>query len=209
MQLQNVFLIGSILTIHILAWLTPGPLFVLIIRNSLVYSRKTGIWTACGIALGNMTHILYSVTGISLLIQNSVSAFTLIKFLGVIYLSYLGIKTFFLKIETPNERVHEKKHDISPISAVRIGFLTNVLNPNASLFFASIFAGVFASGAPLWVVGFLMIAMPCNSFLMASLFSLFFTQKKVQLFYVKFDQVINKLLGVILIILAAIIVLRK
>ena len=80
--MENLILIGTILAIHVFAWLTPGPLFVLIIRNSLVYSRKTGVWTALGIAIGSLIHTTFSVTGIALIISTSATAFTLIKFLG-------------------------------------------------------------------------------------------------------------------------------
>jgi len=49
--MENLILLGTILTVHIFAWFTPGPLFVLILRNSPVYSRKSGIMSFidCGI----------------------------------------------------------------------------------------------------------------------------------------------------------------
>jgi len=60
---ENYILISSILLIHIFAWFTPGPNLVLIIRNSLVYSRKTGFFTAVGFALSNVIHIVLAVAG--------------------------------------------------------------------------------------------------------------------------------------------------
>lgn len=206
--MENFILISTILSIHILAWFTPGPLFVLIIRNSLIYSRKTGIWTAVGIAVGNFIHILYSVTGIALIISQSTIAFNLIKFLGVGYLFYLGVKTVFLHVATKNKDADVKQSDLSALSAVKVGFLTNILSPKASIFFASIFATVFASRAPLWVVGFLIIAMPLNSLIMASILSVFFTHKKVRLVYTRFQYIFNKLLGAALILLAALVALK-
>ena len=56
--MESLILIGTILAIHLLAWFIPGPVFVLIIRNSLVYSRKSGMWTALGIAIANIIHIM-------------------------------------------------------------------------------------------------------------------------------------------------------
>jgi len=199
-------LIITILAIHIFAWFTPGPMTVLIIRNSLVYSRKSGIWTAVGIALGNAVHITYSVTGLALIISTSPVAFNIIKFLGVGYLAYLGIKTFFIKIETQKSDKKSKKHkDISPFKAIRIGFIANILSPKASLFYASIFANVMAFGVPFWVVIFLWIAMPLNSFVMASIYSLFFTQKKIRIFYANYQHIVNKLLGAALLVFAIIV----
>ena len=208
--MENLILIGTILAVHIFAWFTPGPLFVLIVRNSLVYSRKSGIWTAVGIAIGNFIHITYSVTGIALLISASPIASNIIKFLGVGYLVYLGIKTFLIKVETQKADTTSDEHkDISPFQAAKIGFFANILSPKASLFFASIFATVMSSGAPFWVVIFLWVAMPINSFIMASILSIFFTQKKVRVVYGKHQHIVNKILGVALFVLAVIIAIYK
>jgi len=208
--MENLILIGTILAVHIFAWFTPGPLFVLIVRNSLVYSRKSGIWTAVGIAIGNFIHITYSVTGITLLISASPITSNIIKFLGVGYLAYLGIKTFLIKVETQKtDTTSNERKDLSPLQAAKIGFLTNILSPKASLFFVSIFATVMASGSPSWVVIFLWIAMPLNSFIMASIFSVFFTQKKVRAIYEKHQPIVNKVLGVALLVLAGMIAFYK
>ena|SRR3989338_1027957 len=208
--MENLILIGTILAVHIFAWFTPGPLFVLIVRNSLVYSRKSGIWTAVGIAIGNFIHITYSVTGITLLISASPITSNIIKFLGVGYLAYLGIKTFLIKVETQKtDTTSNERKDLSPLQAAKIGFLTNILSPKASLFFVSIFATVMASGSPSWVVIFLWIAMPLNSFIMASIFSVFFTQKKVRAIYEKHQHIVNKVLGVALLVLAGMIAFYK
>lgn len=207
--MESVILISTILAIHIFAWFTPGPLFVLILRNSLVYSRKTGIWTALGIAIGNLIHITYAVIGISILISTSPVIFNVIKFLGVGYLIYLGIKTLLLKINAQKTDDFVEQKDLTPFQAVKIGFFTNILSPKASLFFASIFATVMSSGAPFWVVIFLWIAMPLNSFIMASILSLIFTHKKVKFVYTKYQGIINKCLGIALILLATIIAFHK
>lgn len=201
--MEYVFLIGSILAIHIFAWFTPGPLFVLIVRNSLVYSRKSGIWTAVGIAIGNLIHITYSIAGLALVISTSDVAFNVIKFIGAGYLAYLGVKTLLVKVDAQKaDTASEERQNISAFNAAKIGFLTNILSPKASLFFASIFATVLASGAPFWVVVFLWVAMPLNSFVMAVLLSVFFTQERVRLIYRKYENVVNKLLGAALLIFA-------
>lgn len=203
--MQNLALISSILGIHILAWLTPGPLFVLILRNSLIYSRKTGVWTALGIAIGNLVHITYSVTGIALIISTSSIVFNVVKFLGVGYLTYLGIKTIFIRSKTQNPTHLTENKNISAVQGIKTGFLANILSPKASLFYASIFATVLSLNPPLWVIVFLMITMPLNSFIMASILSTFFAHKKIRSFYSNYQNIINKCLGIILILLAAVI----
>lgn len=206
--MESLILISTILFIHITAWFTPGPLFVLIVRNSLVYSRKAGIWTAVGIAGGNFVHITYSVLGILFLISTSNTLFTVIKFLGVGYLTYLGIKTLVIKGEALVTDGSKHK-DISACKAMKTGFLTNLLSPKASLFFASIFAAVLSSSAPFWVVVVLWATMPFNSFIMASLLSAFFTQKRVRFVYAKYQVFFNRLLGLALLLFAVMIAFQK
>ena len=207
--MESLILISTILVIHIFAWFTPGPLFVLIVRNSLMYSRKTGIWTAVGIAIGNFIHIPYSVTGIAFIISTSAIMFNVIKFFGVGYLVYLGIKTLSIKVEKQKADSSIGHKDIPAFKAVKTGFLTNILSPKASLFFASIFAMVISSGSPSWVVIFLWIAMPLNSLVMASILSVFFTQNGVRSVYAKHQYIANKCLGAILLILAVIIASQR
>lgn len=207
--MESLILISTILVIHAFAWFTPGPLFVLIIRNSLIYSRKSGIWTAVGIGIGNAIHITYSVTWLALIISASPIAFNIIKFLGVGYLTYIGIKTFFIKVDAQRlDSTTEQHKDLTPFQAAKIGFLTNILSPKASLFFASIFTTVIASGSPFWVVVFLWIAMPLNSVIMASILSVFFTQKKMRSVYTNYQHIVNKLLGVALLVLAIMILIH-
>ena len=66
---------------HLLAVISPGPDFIMITRNSLIYSRKSGIYSAIGLGLGILVHVIYSLVGIGLVISQSILLFTIIKFL--------------------------------------------------------------------------------------------------------------------------------
>lgn len=201
-NMENLLLIGSILAIHIFAWFTPGPQIALIIRNSLLYSRKTGFWTAAGFSIGNFVHILISVVGLGLLITQSPVLQSTIKFLGVGYLAYLGIKTFLSKTKRQEFNSDQKNNTISPTAALRIGLATNLLNPKAQLFFASIFGTLLSAKTPFWAIISLMILMPLNTLFMASLWSVFFTHKRIKNSFAQYQNFINKCLGIILILLA-------
>ncbi|KKQ01394.1 MAG: Lysine exporter protein (LYSE/YGGA) [Candidatus Roizmanbacteria bacterium GW2011_GWA2_36_23] len=195
--------------IHVFRWLTPGPQFALIVRNSLVYSRKTGFWTAVGFAIGNLINITFAVTGVAIIIANSSIANNVMKYAGSGYLVYLGLKTIFMKIHFQNLTSKEKYQDIGSLSAIKIGLATNLLNPNAPLFFISVFGALISSKTPYWVVLTLMIAMPLNTLFMASMWSLLFTHKLIKSLYMKFEPILNKFLGVVLILLAVSMLLKK
>lgn len=194
-------LIGTVTIIHLLAAMSPGPDFFMAVRNSLMYSRKTGIWTAVGFGLGIGIHILYSILGLALLISKSVILFNLIKTLGAFYLMYLGVKSFFSKKSSISLNGVEKEHDISPFQAIKTGFLTNVLNPKATLFFLSLFTLVIGPDTPGHVLLFVSFIMMVNTFLWFALVSVFFTQKHVRRIYERFQNIFNKIFGGVLILI--------
>lgn len=90
-------LILSVTAIHLLAVVSPGPDFIVAIKNALTYSRKTGFFTALGFALGISVHLLYCVFGLAILISQSLLLFSIIKFLGAGYLIYIGVLSFLAK----------------------------------------------------------------------------------------------------------------
>ena len=81
----------SVATITVLAVVSPGADFAMVTRNSLMLSRRAGVLTAVGIALGVLVHVAYSIAGIGLLIAKSIVLFNALRLIGAGYLVYLGI----------------------------------------------------------------------------------------------------------------------
>ena len=69
----------------------PGPDFALIVRTSLTEGRSSGQAAACGVALGIMVHTSAAMLGISAVIAQSVTLFTLLRYAGAAYLFWMGI----------------------------------------------------------------------------------------------------------------------
>ena len=133
-------LITAVGLIHLVALVSPGPDFVVACRNSLLYSRTIGIYTAMGFGLGIFVHISYAVFGLSWLIANNELIFTVIQYLGAFYLMLIGIQSLRSFQSHIGQETATASSRISPFRAVRIGFITNVLNPKATLFFLSLFS---------------------------------------------------------------------
>jgi len=140
----------AVVTITLLAVISPGPDFAMVSRNSLLLSRRAGVLTACGIGAGVLIHVSYTLIGVGVLIQQSLWLFNLIKGLGAAYLIYLGVKLLR----------NAATHDVSPgapqaalsdLAALKTGFLTNVLNPKTTIFIVSLFMQVVAPHTPLGV----------------------------------------------------------
>lgn len=194
-------LIGTVTLLHLLAVMSPGPDFFMVLRNSLSYSRKTGIWTAIGLCFGIAVHLLYCSAGIALLISKSILVFNVIKFLGAGYLVYIGIKSLLAKSEDIKIQKEKKKSAISGMKAFQIGFLTNVLNPKATLFFLSLFTLVISPETPNVIFLILSIIMVLLTGIWFSLVAIFFTHKKIQTTFNKYQNRFNKAFGSLLIVL--------
>jgi RhtB (resistance to homoserine/threonine) family protein len=194
-------LIGTVALIHLLAVMSPGPDFVMCVRNALTYSRKTGIWTAVGFGAGISIHVFYCLAGLGLLISKSILIFSIIKFLGAGYLIYIGFKSAFSKSSSIEIGENSTQKDIRPWAAIKMGFLTNVLNPKATLFFLSLFTLVISPETPLVIREIMGGIMVVQTILWFSLVSIFLSQKKIRLVFDRFQNLFNKTFGGLLIAL--------
>ncbi len=121
---------------------TPGPDTAYIVGRSVAQGRGAGVVSALGIALGCIVHTLACAFGLTALLAASVTAFTIVKFAGAIYLIYLGVRLIFAKpaVTKASDEVEESRVRTAPKSLQQLftqGFVTNVLNPKVVLFFVS------------------------------------------------------------------------
>ncbi len=139
----------SVATVQTLAVISPGPDFAVVTRNSILHTRKVGVFTALGITAGVLFHISYLVMGFGILVSSLVKVLFLIKVAGCLYLGYLGWKSL-RSSGTWNEKISELPQNsiITAQSAFWNGFLTNVLNPKAILFLISLFTVVIDKNTP-------------------------------------------------------------
>lgn len=162
----------AIVIITLLAVISPGADFALVSRNSYLYGRKQGIYTAYGIACAVWIHISYSVLGLSFLKHYIPNLLHIIQYIGALYLMYIGYKTF-----TQQQISDHATHTLlRPRQAFIQGFLGISLNPKTTLFVMSIFAqllrgnhglmhligyGMFISASHL--LWFLLISLFCST----------------------------------------------
>ncbi len=129
---------GAIALAHGLAVASPGPDFALILRQSLRYGRTTAIRSAFGIGCGILVHVSYALLGLGLLVRNSPMGFTILKVAGTGYLAWMGWRA--LQSRGPTHlMVEDETPPGARRGAWRRGFLTNVLNPKAALFFVTLY----------------------------------------------------------------------
>ncbi len=155
----------TVALVHLLGVMSPGPDFLIVTRSALMYSRKTGVWTSLGVALGILVHVAYCLLGIGLVISKSIVLFNTIKYLGAAYLLYIGWHALTDKSPVKAEQsIHHVAKDLPAFKAIRIGFLTNALNPKASLFFLAVFTQVIDQTTPIGIQLFYGIYMCAATF---------------------------------------------
>ncbi|KVL10910.1 LysE family translocator [Burkholderia sp. MSMB1826] len=138
-----------VVTITLLAVISPGPDFAMVTRNSLMLSRRSGVLTACGIGLGVIVHVSYTLLGVGLLIRQSAWLFDTVKLIGAIYLVYLGARMLMTK--AGGVQADATVTPLSDLAALRTGFLTNALNPKTTVFIVSLFMQAVRPDTPLIV----------------------------------------------------------
>ena len=194
----NQFIIVAVA--HFLAVISPGPDFFIISRQSLLYGRKSAIYTSLGIAIGILIHVSYCVLGFDF-ISNNELVLVIVKIFCSIYLFYLGFSSIlFYKKNVKDINNKEIASSISNFSSFRIGFLTNLLNLKATLFFLSIFSFINSSGKVSFLMqvfyGFWMVFITGAWFL---ILSYFFTNIFFKKMFKEYIPYIHLLTGFILI----------
>ncbi|GIN71687.1 lysine transporter LysE [Bacillus sp. J14TS2] len=129
----------SFIVVVFLLFLVPGPAVIITISQTIKSGRKNGIMTACGIALGDSIHVLFAVLGLSAILLSSALAFEIVKYIGALYLFYLGIQMLLTKTKqkekTNLEQTSVSIDKSSSWKSIKQGFLAEILNPKTALFF--------------------------------------------------------------------------
>ncbi|MEU9306405.1 LysE family transporter [Streptomyces sp. NPDC048256] len=186
----------AVALITVLAVIAPGADFAMIVRNSYLYGRRTGLLAATGVAAGVLVHVTYTMLGVGLLIASSTFLFTVIKLIGAAYLIYIGVRTFRTKGEVEVDLTG--RTGLTPLAALRAGFLTNVLNPKTTLFVVSTFSQVVSPGTPVREQVGYGLFMSLAHLLWFGVVAVFFSHDRMRTLMLRGQKVLNKVIGSVL-----------
>lgn len=194
--------------VALIVWLaaaSPGPDFIISVRNSVLHSQKAGIFTALGIGLGILVHVTYCILGIAALISQSVLLFSLIKYAGAAYLIFIGIKALRSKgfgdkriVEDGEENARK---DISAVKALQNGFLTNLLNPKATMFFFALYSQVIDTETPVIIQSLYGITAAIVATTWFTIVAVILNQRHIRRSFLKFSKWIDRVCGGLLVLL--------
>ena len=117
---------------------TPGPTVFFVIGHSLKHGKSSVIPMVFGALTGDIILMGLSFIGLSAILATSVFMFTLLKFVGALYLIYLGIKAWKSDASIQND---DKKTDqpLKKRKVYRDALLVTALNPKGIIFFTAFF----------------------------------------------------------------------
>jgi len=115
--------------------LIPGPAVLYILNRSISDGRTVGLAAVAGLEVGDAIQVLFASLGLSAVLSASATLFNLVKWAGVFYLVYTGIRT----LTREPVAVDGDQAAVSTKQAFRQGIIVNALNPKTALFFLSIF----------------------------------------------------------------------
>jgi len=122
-----VFLLAALILL-----LTPGPAVLYIVARSLDQGRLAGFVSVLSIEVGNFVHVLAATLGLSAILVSSALAFSIVKYLGAVYLIFLGVRRL-LTSKAAHQPLMVQRQSLGRI--FRQGVLVAILNPKTALFF--------------------------------------------------------------------------
>ena len=127
---------------------SPGPGAISAMASGLKYGFRHGRWTILGLQLGIVCQLLIVAVGLGALLATSELAFTAIKWVGVAYLVYLGVRQF--RTDAAPVAVEARPTGGHPIrDQLTHGYLVNITNPKGTMFLLAVVPQFLDVGQPL------------------------------------------------------------
>ena len=145
---------------------TPGPNILLGMTTSVSSGFKASLYTILGGVLATVGIMTLSFTGLGIIVASSEILFTIIKYLGAMYLIYLGYKAFTSKEE---DYIIDKESNITSKNKFTLllkGFIVGASNPKAIVFFIALFPQFIDPNASLFLQYLILV----GTFLVPELF---------------------------------------
>lgn len=191
--------IAALLTI------TPGADTMLVIRNVLSRGGKAGVLSTFGICSGLFIHASLSALGLSIILVKSATVFQIVKYVGAMYLIYLGIQSLWgisqIKDDQLSKIASEKGNDANRKKKSFIeGFLTNILNPKVAIFYLAFLPQFIGPDDPVFQKSVLLASIHAvEGIIWLSFISLFLHRIKAIIRRPKVRKIIEGISGTVLI----------
>lgn len=147
-QTDRVVTQGSLLAVSAVALgmvLSPGPNMVYLVSRSITQSRRAGIVSLAGVAIGFLVYLTAANLGLSMIFVHVPELYAAVKFAGAAYLGWLAFQT--LRAGGTSIFEHRVIAADPPRKLFMMGLLTNLLNPKAAIMYLSLIPQFVEPGA--------------------------------------------------------------
>ncbi|WP_042261633.1 LysE family translocator [Paraburkholderia heleia] len=140
----------AILMALLLGAISPGPSFVLVVRNSLGLSRRDGLATAMGMGVGGVCFSGVALAGLYTLLNSVEWLYGGLKMAGGAYLLYLALRIW--RGSSSSIVIDRTRPEAapSPGRSFWTGLSTQLTNPKTAIVYGSIFAALLPQHPPSW-----------------------------------------------------------
>ena len=191
----------TVALLHLFAVASPGPDFFLIARQSTLYGRDISIWASLGISIGILMHSFLSIVGIYVLLSLYPDFIFYMKIIASLYIASIGVRTLLVNSQIEISHLSDQKN-ITATKSFVMGFFTNALNPKAFLFFIMVFSLISNTNPSNETKILLGVYMAVATFIWFTLISISFSKISKGEFIKKNLPYLEKIIGVILILIA-------
>lgn len=204
--------LASLMAIFSFAIISPGADLAMVMRQSMVHGRRQAIITSFGIGSALMFHVTYTILGLGLIISQSITLFNIVKWCGVAYLLYIGVKALRagkadLSVKLDGTVADDRGQ--SGLRAYGLGFAANALNPKPVFFFLSIFSTAVSAQTPILVkFSYGMVMASCLIAWFVGV-SVFLTTPRMRAAFARASQWIDRASGLVFIALGLKLAVQK
>jgi len=178
--------------------LSPGPDMAIIISNALVHGRRIGVLIGLGLATGILIHSTYTILGFGVLFKSFHLLQEIVKYLGSMYLCYMGVM-FLRQSAKKKDLTHSESKSLTTFKAYQMGVLTNVLNPFAALFMMSLLLTRLPASISLTLQFTYVLGLGLVYFIWNVITAYLLTQRVFRQQFLKVSEWISRLAGLALI----------
>lgn len=144
---EYVFLLPISLSL-LLGVMSPGPSFLLVAQTAAAKSRSDGIATSLGMGVGAAAFAVAASAGLYVVLETVPLVYVSLKFVGGLYLCFLGYKIWRSANEPTQNEMPNHDHQSGMYRSFLLGLVTQLSNPKTALVFVSIFAAFLPANLP-------------------------------------------------------------
>ncbi|WP_426034518.1 LysE family translocator [Cypionkella sp. TWP1-2-1b2] len=186
--------------LHLMVAISPGPAVLMSARTGVIEGLRTGFFLACGIGIGGVIWAMAALFGLNLVFQAAPALLYGLKIAGGLYLIYMAWG-MWKTADQPLDMAETARPPRTPLSAFRLGLITQLANPKPAVLFSAIFVGTVPPHTPAWVYAALLLVVFLNETIWNTVVARIFSFHRSKAAYISLKSIIDRCFGGMLAIL--------